>query len=129
MNMLKISALAAVFASQMSFAQTEAPLAQESLNFAFADASVNALVLGEQEMKATEGEYMNFAIGGLMGGGMGAWGYLGSAAGTGNFRTIDFSKAVITGVAIGAIAGPISMPRYYFAARASGIGGFLTTRW
>lgn len=129
MKMFKMTALAAVFASQMSFAQTQAPLAQESLNFAFAEASVNAQVLGEQEMKATEGEYMNFAIGGLMGGGMGAWSYLGSAAGTGTFRTVDFGKAVITGVAIGAITGPISMPRYFFAARASGAAGFLNTRW
>lgn len=59
--------LSVVSVSQVSFAN-EAPIVDESVNFAFANAShLNVQSLGEQEMKETEGAWMNFAIGGVTG--------------------------------------------------------------
>ena len=66
-NVTTMTVLAAVFATQMSFAN-DAPLIDESVNFAFANStSLNVHALGEQEMKETEGAWFNFAIGGLTG--------------------------------------------------------------
>ena len=74
-NVTTMTVLAAVFASQMSFAN-DAPLIDESVSFAFANStSLNVHALGEQEMKETEGAFWNYVGLGFVGGGFGGLNY------------------------------------------------------
>ncbi|HNL36479.1 MAG TPA: hypothetical protein PKI88_05180 [Agitococcus sp.] len=74
-NVTTMTVLAAVFASQMSFAN-DAPLIDESVSFAFANSTrLNVHALGEQEMKETEGAFWNYVGLGFVGGGFGGLNY------------------------------------------------------
>lgn len=74
-NVTTMTVLAAVFASQMSFAN-DAPLIDESVSFAFANStSLNVHALGEQEMKETEGAFWNYVGLGFVGRGFGGLNY------------------------------------------------------
>lgn len=97
------------------------------LSYAFDDSQdLQVMAMTNQEMEETEGA---FAVpGAVAGAGIGAWGYLGGAAGSGNFSWKGLAATTAGGAAVGAVTGPVGISRYYTAARLSGASGFLSSR-
>lgn len=88
----------------------------------FANRDVKAVELSQAEMKETEGAWVANAIGGVMGGVGGYFGYMASSVASGTYNRNAHLAAIGTGAAIGAF-NPINGARSFIAgARGMALG-------
>ncbi|AUX62457.1 hypothetical protein JF634_06935 [Simonsiella muelleri] len=96
-------------ATVIAMAMLSAPvMAQQNLNSldsqVFANQNIKAVELSQTEMKETQGEWVANAIGGVMGGVGGHFGYMAGAALAGSYNFNGHMAAIGTGAAVGVLS-------------------------
>ncbi|SPX86979.1 Uncharacterised protein [Moraxella ovis] len=117
MKKLSILALTATIATAPVFAEvtlhqttlsvelSTQPTQATDLSFAFDDVeNLQAIVMTDKEMAETEGAVANFAIGSIMGGLGGHYGYLASSVASGTHNKYAHLAAITTGAGAGAMS-------------------------
>lgn len=79
-------------------------MAQDFNNQVFANQNVKAIELSQTEMKDTQGEWVANAVGGVMGGIGGHFGYMAGAVAGGTYNRNAHLAAIGTGAAVGAFS-------------------------
>ncbi|ULJ64944.1 hypothetical protein [Wielerella bovis] len=79
-------------------------MAQDFNNQVFANQNVKAIELSQTEMKETQGEWVANAVGGVMGGVGGHFGYMAGAFAGGTYNRNAHLAAIGTGAVVGAFS-------------------------